>query len=320
MQKIIITGATGFLGQHLVSQLKDKYKVLALGRNKLIGENLGVDFLQIDLSEVEKLKYCFKGFDYIIHCAALSSLWGKREDFIKINVKGTENIIKAGEYNNIQKIIYISSPSIYFDGSDKFNLTENSALPKKQINFYAESKVIAEQLIQKSYINSIILRPRGIFGEGDNSILPRLIKAYQKNQLYIIGDGNNYVDLTYIENVVESIVLALKAEEYLNKKVYNITNDEPVLLWKLIEQLLNKIDYSFNTKKKISYNLAYLIAWYKELIAKEEPTFTRYSVGLLAKSQTFDITLAKHELGYKPKINMEAGINRLANWWKNKND
>lgn len=326
-KKIAITGATGFLGQHLVANLKNNsnYEVLAIGRNKTIGQQLDVEFTELDIRDKAQILQSVKGVDIIIHCAALSAPWGKKKDFYTINVEGTNNIISAAQRNGVEKLIHISSPSIYFDFTDRVNLTEESYIPKQQVNHYAASKLLAENIVNKSSqegLNTIILRPRGIYGEGDTAILPRLIKAVQKKRLFVIGNGENIVDLTYVENVVQAIICSLKASKQANRKTFNITNDEPIQLWPLLKTLFEKLEYSFDINKKISWPYAYTYAYLSELMTlicnKEEPLLTRYSAGILAKSQTFDISAAKTILGYKPTINVITGIERVVQWWKQK--
>src|SRR6185437_15399197 len=110
--------------------------------------------------------------------AALSSPWGKYKDFYQANVLGTENLIKAAPKD--ARFIHVSSPSIYFDFSEKHNIKEDDPLPRKPVNYYVKTKLMAEALIDKAFneqqLNVITIRPRAIFGPYDRAILPRILK------------------------------------------------------------------------------------------------------------------------------------------------
>lgn len=323
---ILVTGATGFLGKRLSIILNQAgYNVTAIGRNKQIGLDLksyGINFTQLDITNNEEIKGICKNKDIIIHSAALSSPWGKYKDFYNTNVNGTKNLLDGALKYNVLKFIHISTPSIYFEFKDKYNISESDPLPKYQINHYANTKLLAEYEVDKAFnlgLNTITLRPRAIFGPGDTSIIPRLIKANTYGKVPIIGNKKVLIDITYIDNVVDAIILAINAKDNVIGKKYNITNGESVDLYELLEKVILKLNMTFNSKN-ISFNTAYTIASFLEfthkyLLFNKEPILTKYTVGLLSTSQTLDIIEAKKDLGYKPKITIEEGINLFTKWW-----
>jgi nucleoside-diphosphate-sugar epimerase len=328
-KKVLITGVTGFLGSNLAIKLLELgYSVFGIGRNTLKGQELqnkGIKFKAVDISDKNALIEVSKEIDYIVHCAAKSSLWGKWEDFYNTNVIGTKNIIEVCKINNIKRLIHISSPSIYFNFRDKLNIKENDELPDKKVNFYAETKYLAELEIDKANnagLNTITLRPRAIWGNGDTSIFPRLIKANNKRFIPKTRNKGLYIDITHVDNVVESIILALNAPNNCNGEKYNITNDEPVELYSFIQKLIEELGYKCNFKK-FPYLFLYFLAYFEELKNKIftpniEPIFTRYSLGLISFSQTLNIDKAKTELRYKPIKSVDEGIREYI--LANKND
>lgn len=330
--KILITGATGFLGGRLIEKLlaeKSTYQIFATGRNESslnLLEKKGVITLKGDLSEYDFTKKITEGIDVIVHSSALSSPWGKFEDFYKANILATKNIIESARLNNVKKIINISTPSIYFDNEDRFDIKEDF-LPNKFVNFYAQTKYEAERLISQANsetLQTLSLRPRAIIGAGDTSIMPRILKGQIEGKLKIIGSGNNIVDVSSVSNVCDAIILAINADKKAYGNSYNINNGTPVKLWELIEKTLTKLDYKLN-KTKVPFEVAYSVAKLLETKAKfskdfKEPVLTCYGVAILAKSMTMNIEKASNLLGYIPKQTTDETIDEFVDWWKLKSN
>ena len=324
--KVLITGATGFLGGALTRRLHGMgWDVTALGRNpKKLDEleNKGIRPLQLDIRRKDELIDSFKGQEVVFHCAALPSPWGNFEKFYQANVLGTRNVVQACLESNVRRLVYVSTPSIYFDYNSRVDVKETEPLPKP-ISNYAATKLLAEEEVDKGFekgLAVVSIRPRALFGEGDTVIFPRLTSRLHSGNLPILGEGENIVDLTYIENVVDALLLC--AESPLNTlgKKYNISNDEPVKIWELVNRICDELNLP-RPKRKISYRTANAVATGLELIytlipTHPEPPLTRLSVSMLAHSTTLDISAAKNELGYQPKVSVEEGVERFLKWWK----
>lgn len=325
--RVIVTGATGFLGKRLVYKLRDTgYQPIAMGRNQTVGDQLVKDdipFVPIDLTNRCDVIESLRGADQIVHCAALSSVWGKEEEFYRANVAAVSHILEACRINGVEKLIHISTPSVYFDYKDKYDIKETDPLPSTFVNAYAKSKKDAEDLVNQACakgFSTIILRPRGIFGPGDTSLFPRLLTAMNNQGLPLINGGKALMDITYVDNVVDAITLSLTKETKDPHQIYNITNGEPKTFIELMSLLGQKMQIPIKTRN-MSFNRAYYSAkaleWaFRSFNIKKEPPVTCYSVGLLAKSMTLDITKARKELGYYPKISIEEGLEEFARWSK----
>ena len=322
-KSVLITGANGFLGGRVVEDFIQKgYEVTATGRQEGIkNHELKCTYIQADLEKAEDVNVLMKSYDCIVHCAAKSSPWGTYDDFYRANYIASINILEAAEKHHIKKIIFISTPSIYFTFRDRLNIKEYDPLPYPMVNHYASTKFLAEQLLLESSISTIALRPRAMIGRGDTVIMPRLLNAYEAGRLKIIGDGKNIVDLTPVANVLQSIHDALNAKNEAWNQAYNITAGEPVSLWKTIEKLFDKLNLHFPAKK-IPFGVAYYFAWASEIFAnfvtKKEPALTRYSVGILKYNMTMDISKARELLNYTPVQTVEDGMNEFIDWWKSK--
>jgi nucleoside-diphosphate-sugar epimerase len=326
--KALVTGATGFLGGALSRRLKQiDWDVTALGRNVARLDELrsgGIRAIQVDLKEKDALIEACKDQEIVFHCAAFPSPWGDFEKFYQANVIGTRNMVQACEANNVKRLVYVSTPSIYFDYKSRTDVKETDPLPEPVSN-YAATKLLAEDEIDKGFaggLATISIRPRALFGPGDTVIFPRLIPRLQTGRLPILGDGENIVDLTYIENVVDALLLCAESPANTLGKKYNISNGEPVQIWKLVERICTELNLPL-PKRKISYPVANaaatMLEWIYSLVPTHpEPPLTRISVSMLANSTTLDISAAKNELGYQPNISVEEGFNRFMRWWKEK--
>ena len=316
MKTVLVTGATGFLGKYVVDELVEHgYQVRAFGRNSKVGrslENSSVSFFKGDLTKADDVLEACKGMDLVVHAGALSTIWGAWEDFYHANVLGTKYVLEACRQTGIQRLVYVSSPSIYAAPKDQLAIKESDAPEENNLNNYIRSKLASEKLFKDySDVPSIILRPRGLFGIGDTSILPRVINLSQKIGIPLIGDGRQLMDMTCVENVALAIRLAIEAPE-AKGAVYNITNGEPRAFRYLLEESLTGLGYPIKYRKipasllsGIASSLEFI---YKTLNLKGEPALTRYTYYLLRYSQTLDISKAQRELGYHPKISISEGI------------
>ena len=327
--KALITGATGFLGGALTRRLHSMgWDVTALGRNpKKLNqlEDEGIRALLIELKDKKALADVCKDQKIVFHCAALPSPWGNFELFYQANVIGTRNVIRGCEEHQVKRLVHVSTPSLYFDYNSRINVKETDPLPDPVSN-YSATKILAEQEIDEAFargLATIAIRPRALFGPGDTVIFPRLIPRLQSGRLPILGDGENIVDLTYIENVVDALLLCAESPANTLGKKYNISNGEPVKIWKLVERICDELNLPHPTRK-ISYKTANAAATVLEAICTiipthPEPPLTRVSVSMMANSTTLDISAAKNELGYQPKVSIDEGVERFLNWWKENN-
>ncbi|QGQ99647.1 NAD-dependent epimerase/dehydratase family protein [Paenibacillus psychroresistens] len=325
----LVTGATGFLGKSLALNLQQLgWNVTATGRNPAIGSELlsqNIRFVPVDLRDPIKTNLLCADQDVVYHCAALSTPWGKYADFYSSNVQATEHIVQGCMAHNVGRLVHVSTPSVYLDYTHRLNIKESAPLPFKFANAYAATKRLAELVVKKAAsagLAAIILRPRAIIGPGDPSIFPRLIKANSSRGIPLIDGGSIELDLTYIDNVVEALVLCGTANASASGEIYNITNQEPVTFIQVLHQLFDLLELPLKTKP-VSFANAYRLAYGMELLAKvlpgnKEPLLTRYTVGVLGRSQTLDITKAVTNLGYKPKVSLTEGLGRFAAAWRAK--
>ncbi len=313
--RILVTGATGFLGGAVVRRLHAEGRnVIATGRNTEKGTVLeaeGIPFVRADLADSAP-----QGYDIVIHSAALAAPWGPPSAFEAANITATANLLQRGA----ERFIHISTPSIYFANDSRLDVREDDPLPQIPVNDYARTKLAAEKLVRGSDLPFIILRPRAIYGPGDNAILPRIIAGLERGRLPVIGDGTNIGDFTYVDNVVAAVVACLDAPESALGRAYNITNGDPQPLWPMLSEIAVRLGLKPPTRQ-ISVGAAMTIAGameavFKRLPGRPEPPLTRYGVGVLSQSQTLNIEAARAGLGYRPKYSNNEGLERFIAWYK----
>jgi len=319
--KSLVTGGGGFLGQAIVKMLLERGdEVIALGRNRYSAlEELGATSFVADVSKPETFADIFSGVDEVYHTAAIADIWGRPQDFISINYKGTLNVIAACHANNIKKLIYTSSPSVVFAGKSQRNVNESQAYPKTWLADYPKTKAMAEQAVLQSNgqrgLYSVALRPHLIWGPGDRHLIPRLLKRAQKGQLMQVGDGQNKVDIIYIDNAAEAHLLASKQlgpNGNSNGKAYFLSQNAPVNLWDFIGEILSRakapaVKKSLSFKK--AYNIGFLMEKAYKLIGKtEEPRMTRFLACQLATDHYYDISRSISDFNYVARISTKKGL------------
>lgn len=323
--KVLVTGATGFLGKYIVKELvSHQYEVIATGRNQEVGETLvgeRVTFRAADFTKLTSLDQAFAGeVDLVVHAGALSAVWGEPSEFYRHNVLGTENVLKMCRKYKVKRLVYISSPSIYADGRDQIAIKEYT--PKKnRLTPYIWSKLLAEQKIKEyKEVDTVILRPRGLIGVGDTSVIPRVLKISRKIGIPVINGGEHLVDLTCVENVALAVRLALEVQQ-AGGQIYNITNGEPKPFREIMEIFLREMEIPIRLQRipdKLLYALAFTVEKIHRIFSiYREPIFTRYTYYLLRYSQTLDIEKARRELGYRPIVSLREGIKKYAEDYRN---
>ena len=237
----------------------------------------------------------------MFHVAAKPPPWGKYRDYYKTNVTGTQNIIDGCARNNIPRLVYTSTPSVVFDGTDMQGVDESVPYPAKFNAFYPKTKAMAEQLVLKAAgkdLRTVVLRPHQIWGPGDPHFAPRLIARAKK--LKRIGSGNNLIDTTYIDNAVYAHIMAAdRLEKYpeISGNIYFISQAEPLPAWDMVDAILAAAGLP-PVKGAISYKTAWTIGAIMEFLYRTfqlpgEPPMTRFLADAVAKSHWFDISAVK---------------------------
>jgi 2-alkyl-3-oxoalkanoate reductase len=312
----LVTGGTGFLGRRLVERLlTEGRKITVLGRTPAPDlEARGVRFVRGSLDDPSTVHKACGGIETVFHVAAKVGVWGRYDDFFRTNVLGTRALLEGCRAQSVQRLIFTSTPSVVYNGHDLAGADESLPLTTNCPSPYPLTKAIAEREIlaaNSPALHTIALRPHLIWGAGDPHLVPRIIERARAGRLRIIGSGRNRVDMVHVENAVDA---HLAAERALTQKsgpadgrAFFITDGQPVVLWEWINDLLCALGER-PVAKYLSLNSASAIGAICEVVwhalsLKGEPPMTRFVAAELAKDHWFDITAARRDLGYAPRVN-----------------
>ncbi|RLP10187.1 NAD-dependent epimerase/dehydratase family protein [Propionibacterium australiense] len=305
--RVTVTGATGFLGGRLARRLVGEgHEVAGLGRDERAGAALaadGVGFHRVDLARTSPEDPVLDA-DAIVHCAALSTLWGPWADFQRANVQVSAMLARAAALRGA-RLVHISSPSIYNATGLTRDIGEET-VPTSFESSYARSKWLAEQQVHAIAPSALVLRPRGIYGPGDRSIMPRVARIVGSGRMPRLSRGEVWTQLTHVDNVVEAIVLGLGSK--LSGPV-NVTDDRTIGLWATLDRVADALGVP-RPHGHLPPRLAEGAAAVAERVCRvlpgrPEPPVTVASLRLITRGMTLDLRRARDELGYRPVVGAE---------------
>jgi nucleoside-diphosphate-sugar epimerase len=321
----LVTGAGGFLGRYIVERLVargDKVRAMVRRQNEAL-DALGVECVHGDVRELADVKRACRGVEVVFHAAAVAGIWGTWKHYHDINALGTKNVISGCCHGGVTRLVFTSSPSVVFDGHDQRGIDESAPYPARWLCHYSHTKALAEQMVLKAngehHLLTCALRPHLIWGPGDPHLIPRLVERARKGRLRQVGDGKNLIDAVYIDNAVEAHLLAadaLAAGSPVAGHAYFISNGEPVGCWPWINEILILAGIQ-TIRQRVSLPVAYaagaaLEAVWTVLRRADEPPMTRFLAAQLGTSHFYDITAARRDFGYQPRVTMAAGMEKLA--------
>ncbi len=322
--RILVTGGGGFLGTYIIQELlkTSSYVVTNFSRHSYTHlEDLGVPTIKGDLKKIEDVNRALsQGFDAVFHVAALAGVWGKYEDYLGINFLGTKFLLEAAREHGVKRFVYTSTPSVVFDKDDLLGVGEEQPYATEFLNAYSETKTMAEKLVlqmndSQSFLTCAI-RPHLIWGPGDPHLFPRVIQKGKEGKLRVVGDGENLVDIIYVENAALAHVQAF---EHLHPgspvcgQAYFVGQERPVKLWEFINQVLGFVKVE-PVMGSIDVKSAYRLGWLLEKVFKlagiqrPEPPMTRFVALNLGKSHYFSHRKAAAHFGYHPRVSIEEGL------------
>jgi nucleoside-diphosphate-sugar epimerase len=323
----LVTGAAGFLGRAIVEQLRARgERVRALVRRHDAGlAAWDVECVVADIRDRQAVLQACQGVDTVFHTAAVAGIWGPLRHYYETNVLGTQHVLEACREAGVRRMVFTSSPSVTFAGHDQCGVDESAPYARRWLAHYPHTKALAEQLVLKANcppaLLTCALRPHLIWGPGDPHLIPRLLDRARRGRLWQVGDGNNRIDAVYRDNAAAAHLAAADALTPTSSacgRAYFITNDEPVLCWHWIGEILRRAGMP-PVGRRIGLRPAYVMAavcegLWKCLRLPGEPPMTRFLAAQLGTSHYFDIQAARRDLGYRPQISMEEGMQRLEPW------
>ncbi|OUU23733.1 MAG: hypothetical protein CBC13_04780 [Planctomycetia bacterium TMED53] len=321
--KCLITGAGGFIGGRLAQRLIEMgHEIVTFQRGEYPHLNdLGGTHYRGSLDHFDQLMAAFSDVDAVFHVAALAAISGPKEDFERTNVIGTQNVIDACRKNGIERLIFTSSPSVVFSGGDQNGIDESEPYPDHFLADYPRTKALAEGAVLSAndeQLKTIALRPHLVWGPGDRHLFPRIIDRARNNKLKLVRRPGMKIDACYIDNAIDAHICALEkldSNPACRGKAYFISNGEPIAPEDLIQQFLECEGLPL-IRPTLPPAVARFAGWlieslYKTPFFNGEPPVTRFVVRQQSTSHWFDLSAAKRDLDWVPKVSTEEGMKHL---------
>jgi nucleoside-diphosphate-sugar epimerase len=325
--KAFVTGGGGFLGRRIVELLRergDDVTSYSRARHEAL-ESIGVRCVQGDVADGRAVREAMQGADVVFHVAARTGVWGPAAPYERTNVLGTRTVVAAAQENGVRALVHTSSPSVCFDGQDHVFASNDVPLATRFLCAYPRTKAHAELIVLgangKSGLATCALRPHLVFGPGDPHLLPRIIARARAGKLRIVGDGTNKVSLTYVDNAARAHMHAadrLTLAAHHAGRAYFISQEEPVVLWSWIAQVLERLSIE-PPRRKVPARVAYWAGAAAEglwlaLDLRGEPPMTRFVALQLARTHTYDPRPAWRDFGYEELVKMTEATDRTVAW------
>jgi 2-alkyl-3-oxoalkanoate reductase len=326
--RYLITGATGFVGSHLAEACVARgAAVVALARagsDTGLLDKLGVVVVRGDLTDGAAVRGAVESADVVVHCAAKVGDWGPVADYRAVNVDGLRHLLDACRGKPLHRFVHLSSLGVYA-ARHHHGTTETEPLPPYHMDGYTQSKVEAEQLAlgyQRHFqVPVVVLRPGFIYGPRDRTVLPKLIGSLRQGLVRWIGGGRKAMNTIYVANLVDAIFLAVDNPQAVGQ-IFNLTDGELVSKRRFIETLAHGLNLPEPSALGVPLWLARIAAWNQERMARNQgatqaPRLTQARLKFLGLNLDFSIEKAKTELGYRPRVSFERGMEQTVAFYKN---
>jgi len=332
--KVLVTGAAGFIGSHLVDALTaDGIAVRSFIK---IGDDVAnlsesqSEIVSGDLRDVESLKRAMEGIETVYHLAAISryDLNVPEDEYRAVNVEGTRNVLKCAEQAGVKSFLFTATIEAVGLSEKGDPLTEES--PPCPRNIYGITKQDAEDLVTSynspSGMKTVVVRPPMTYGPREMILCSRLFKVIQRGIYPLVGSGEALTEFCYVKNQVQGIRLA--AEKGRSGEVYFISDDESYMIRNVVKAIAEELGVKVITPH-LPIPVALVIGFVFEILAKVlrfypfvipqtgRPPFSRKTVKWTSESKLYcDISKARQELGFNPEFTLEEGIRETVAWYR----
>jgi nucleoside-diphosphate-sugar epimerase len=322
--RILVTGGTGFLASHLIPALQargDAVRALVQPSSDttLLGQ-VGADIHTGDVRLPATLAAAMRDVDAVFHLAAAIGVRRPLRDYHAVNVIGTENVCRAALAAGVERLVHVSSTSVYKQGLG-VPVDETSPLAPPA-DPYAVTKAAGDSLVQRliaeEHLPASIVRTSTIFGPGDHLNFGRIADRLLAGTGIVIGSGRNRVSFAYVDDVVRGLLLVLE-DEAAAGEIYNITDDSGPTQAELLREIADQLGAEM-PRIHVPYRLLYSTAFLAERLAQatrsEHAAVTRFGVMLYGADNRFAIDKARAALGYEPRVSLREGASIAAEWYR----
>jgi nucleoside-diphosphate-sugar epimerase len=328
MVKVLVTGAAGFLGGHVVDMLAergDEVRAMALPTENAsrLRALPGVEVVQGDLTDAESLKRAVQGVERVYNVAAKTGPWGLEEIYRAINVQGLANLIHASLDAGVKRIVHTSSITVY--GHHLHGIVTEEHPYHAEDNPYSRTKIAGEKLIanlvKDQHAPVVIVRPGWIYGPRDTASFGRFVALVESGKGFLIGSGKNIVPVVYVRDVAQGLIKAGEAGDEVIGRAYTIADDRRVTQAEYLNTIADKLHVP-HLSRHYPYMALYSAGRVAELLwtalgrrKAAPPPVTTYGITLLGGDQQFSIDRARRELGYEPAYDIQRGLEEGVRWY-----
>jgi nucleoside-diphosphate-sugar epimerase len=321
--RVLVTGATGLLGGHLIKELQQRHEqiralVLPLENADRLVEQ-GVEVVRGDITDANTLGPAVKDIEMIFHLAGMMGVWRPLAEYRLVNVTGSANLYQAAQQAGVRRFVHTSSHTVYGLGHGRF-LSEQDALrpdPDPYSLTKAEGDRLIRRLIFNSKVETVILRPGTFFGPGDRLHFGRMAQKVKDGKGLILGRGDNALPFCYVTDVVQGFLLAAYHQNAPGN-VYNITNDRPLTQLEMFNAIADAVG---GVRPRL--HLPYLPIYYGSVVAEKvvaratrtKPVVTQLGAMMFGSDNRHSVEKARRELGFEPKVDLREGIQLAAEWF-----
>ncbi|MEA2402975.1 MAG: hypothetical protein QOK00_3378 [Thermoleophilaceae bacterium] len=321
MPTAFVTGGSGFVGGALIERLRTEgWDVRALARSDAAAQKVrerGATPAAGDLEDESALRAGAAGAEVAFHAAAKVEDWGDPDEFDRLNVRGTENVIAACRAAGVRRLVHVGTEAALMAGNPLVNVDEAAPLRPDSPALYPSTKAKAEQRVRDANGNgleTVVVRPRFVWGRGDTSLLPALVELVRSGRFRWVGGGGQLSATTHVDNAIEGLWLG--ATRAPAGGVYFVTDGEPVVFREFVSRLLETQGVTPPTGS-VPTGVASVSATVAERLWRllrrpGPPPLTRFAVWVSSQECTIDIGRAERELGYRPVKSREQGLAELA--------
>jgi nucleoside-diphosphate-sugar epimerase len=312
MATAFVTGGSGFVGGALIERLRrEGWDVRALARSDRAAarvSELGAEPVMGDLDDV-RIEDCEVAF----HAAAKAEDFGDPAEFERVNVQGTRNVVHACKAGGVRRLVHVGTEAALMAGQPLVNVDERAELRPDSPVLYSASKAKAEQIVRAADFETVVVRPRFVWGRGDTNLLPQIVAMVQDGRFRWIGGGRHLTATTHIDNTVEGLWLAATRGEAGG--VWFVTDGEPVEFREFLTALVRTQGVEI-PDRSVPAPMARAAATVSEALWRRlrrpgNPPLTRFAVWVSSQECTIDISRAERELGYRPVRTREDGLREM---------
>ncbi len=325
--KVLVTGATGFVGQHVARRLAETDDVSVFARDASHAQQMFGGAATVhagDFRDVDALTRAFAGIDVVYHIGARRDHWGvPLSEYMESNVQGTQNVITAAERAGVSKIVYCSSVGVYsFDF--QYRPIDEAHPYGKTFSYYHKSKKLAEDVVFRSKLPIVTVRPGWIYGpDDDTGGVTQALLRLSSGRFAFVGSGANRIHPVYIDDVVNGILAAGASEQY--GEAFLLLGPSAITFKDYIGAMARALGVD-PPSLHIPYALALLScyglepAWMlkNRFIGKQrfgdKPPMTRDTLFAVTADRVYDTSKATRLLGHTPKVSVDEGMARTVDW------